>query len=452
MAHADADVAAYVRSFLDDCPWVRRRVEKIEFVDDATISRHTTLDLSGVDLTAVTQACPFHADRPIVPIAVLRKNLLVHFDLRDNMSQTLAVLPREVDTFFAWSLLMEQAGQSLGDQVDEEIANFLWSLAFSFPDPDDDPFQSTVRAWVPPQAWSHERRRIWRRLLEDPTFSRFLRDFTFNYLLLTQVTGGQATHIIKYSYHQHFPFKPDKWPARLGWVPPEIQIDAPAVGWGRSYHLEINLPRELRGIGPILYRLVQDQGRDGLLALPAEPYDTVSQSRSVEIHTTDVVRPADHVLAVPVRLSLAGYLRAIWISTLFAALVLLLGRLNLPSVVKALNTKSEAAVALLLVIPSLITAYLIRPEEHAIASSLLRHLRYLAALAGMLTYLAAGTLVLGVSGGKLADMWTVLCVVSCAIALSFSVAVIRTSADCRDADKVCGDTRQQQVLERRLKY
>lgn len=447
----DPKLADYVSSFLLDCPWIRRRVETIAFVDDTTISRHTTLDVSGFDVERGAATCPFHPTRPIVPIALLKKNLLVHFDLRDESSVALPVLPREIDTFFAWSLIMQIAAR-LVDPVDDHIAQHLWELVFKFPDPQDSPFSPEIKSWSVPVTWKKETSEQWQRLLLNQSFDRVLRDFTFNYLLLTQLPKGKAVHIVKYSYYQHLPFELDSWREHLGYVAPEIRIDAPAVGWGRSYHLEVDLPRELRAVDPLLYRVVQD--RLGLLQRSVEAYDLVSHARTVEIHTTGDVPVADHLLVIPVRLSLGGYLRAIWMSTLFAAIVLLIGRIFLSDVVNALRVKSEAeaAVALLLVVPSLITAYLIRPEEHAIASSLLRTLRFAAASCGLLTYLAAGMLVLGLSGGRLADAWTIMCVVACAIAVSFTVAVNKTRKACKGADESCGFTKQLHIVESGLRY
>src|SRR5688500_2897621 len=97
----DPGIASYVDSFLRDAPWLRRRVETVRFLDIDTVVRRTTLDVGVADVQQATAACPVFPDRPLVPLAMIKKDLLVDFDLRDRGGGALAVVPRDVDTFFA---------------------------------------------------------------------------------------------------------------------------------------------------------------------------------------------------------------------------------------------------------------------------------------------------------------------------------------------------------------
>jgi hypothetical protein len=63
-------LAEYVNQFLTDAPWLRRRVEKVAFVDVDTILRRTTLDIGMSEIRKYAQVCPIYKSRPIVPLSL----------------------------------------------------------------------------------------------------------------------------------------------------------------------------------------------------------------------------------------------------------------------------------------------------------------------------------------------------------------------------------------------
>ncbi len=46
----------------------------------------------------------------------------------------------------------------------------------------------------------------WRALIDHGDFARLLRDFTFNFLLITQLETDSALQLVKFSYKQHLPY------------------------------------------------------------------------------------------------------------------------------------------------------------------------------------------------------------------------------------------------------
>jgi hypothetical protein len=163
--------------------------------------------------------------------------------------------------------------------------------------------------------------------------------------------------------------------------------------------------------------------------LPAESYETRVDVESAQVYTTPSIVPADHVVAVTMRVPLVGYLRAVWLTSVALAAILLMGRWLIGRLEEAMAQRADAAVALLLVAPSLLAAYLIRPGEHAIASRLLRPIRYAIAVAGSLSYVGAASLVLGWRGTPERVVWTVIAAIAALIAIGITIVVDLTRRD-----------------------
>ncbi len=155
------DLGAYVHAFLLDAPWLRRRVETVSFLDVDTVLRRNTLDVGIAEVREATTRAPMYPQRPLVPLAVLRKDLLLDFDLRDRHGSALAVAPRDVDACFATSALCTEASKVLGVELFDhnrsapltDIVQHLNSITFRFPHPEDRPDSAALRSWETPSTW-----------------------------------------------------------------------------------------------------------------------------------------------------------------------------------------------------------------------------------------------------------------------------------------------------------
>jgi hypothetical protein len=107
--HPNQPLADFLDLFLAEAPWLRRRVETVAFLDFDTVVRRSTFDIGSGELLDATKHCPLYPERPLVPLTTMKKELLTDFSLRDRSGGALAVAPRDVDTFFAWSLLCLEA-------------------------------------------------------------------------------------------------------------------------------------------------------------------------------------------------------------------------------------------------------------------------------------------------------------------------------------------------------
>jgi hypothetical protein len=446
MDKSHPQIGKLVHSFLKDAPWLRRRVETVSFLDVDTIERRTTLDVDIAQLKMASAKCPMDRAYPLVPIAVLRKDLLVDFDLRDRFGGALAVVPRSVDSYFAWSALCVAADGVLGAPLHRRsiaVATRLRELAYDFPEENDTLYSEFLASWEKPNSWAAEDHETWRTLLENEGFSRLLRDLTFNFILLTQVATDSHLQIVKFSYQEYVPYTELFVTERLGLKATELSVVAPSVGWGCSYHLRVEAPTDIALTEVGLFRVQRAPVR---IPGPAESYEARLGAESVQVYTATGIERGEHVVAVSMRVQILGFLRAMWLTSVAMAGILIAGRVFISRLETATQQRSDAAIALLLVAPSLVAAYLVRPGEHVIASRLLRPIRYALAVAACLNYVGAAALVLGWRGGGLRLVWLLIAVGSGLVAAGISLVIYLTKRDLDSATDHEGNTEQRRIL------
>jgi hypothetical protein len=169
---------------------------------------------------------------PLVPLAVLKKSLLASFDLRDASGASLPVVPREIDSFFAWSFLCARAGKALNQSaisLPRIIRSHIKKIVSDFPDEDDEQFRTPVNTWDRKEVWPQTVTEIWDKLLASDDFTGFLTDFTFNYILLSQLAPQPAVQIVKFSHQQSPNLSRASFSELLSFSTPEFQIEAPSI-------------------------------------------------------------------------------------------------------------------------------------------------------------------------------------------------------------------------------
>jgi len=236
----------------------------------------------------------------------------------------------------------EVLGSPLSDRSTAVVTR-LRELAHDFPEPNDGPYDDFLDSWEKPNSWASEDHETWKVLLNNEGFSRLLRDFTFNFILLTQVATDSHLQIIKYSYQQYLPFTELWVRERLGLRATELAVIAPSVGWGCSYHLRFEAPTDIALTEVGLFR-VQRQPVRG--PGPAESYEARLGAETVQVYTPAGIEAGEHVVAVSMRVQILGYLRAMWLTSLAMATILIAGRGFLNRLETATQQRSDAAIAL----------------------------------------------------------------------------------------------------------
>ena len=98
--------------------WVHRRVERIELIDERRARRQISIDFT---LPALPSP-PWEEERTwLVPIALLRRQLLTDLDVRGQDSSALPVLTREQNSRIAYELLRFLAQETLAEAFGPDI-------------------------------------------------------------------------------------------------------------------------------------------------------------------------------------------------------------------------------------------------------------------------------------------------------------------------------------------
>lgn len=457
-------VGRYVLRFLESAPWIRRRIETISFLDVDTVIRRTTIDIgmsevadaaafpTGIPKILTGRRHPMYTGRPLVPLTMLDKNLLEEFDLRDASGVALPVVPREVDAFLAWSALCVAASDQVGIAIHDlrpKIVKHLHEIAFAFPTDRQTSMTVDPAAWSTTD-WRRRDKSAWQRLLDSSAFERLLRDFTFGFLLVTQLDSDKHLQLVKFSYRQTVPQK-IRLVEALGLAAIELPVEVPELGNCRGYHLRVESPPGMVLTDAALFRVFDETNfevPDDLESAPLRGYQKRIGPEGAQIYGTSSLRSGvPQRAAVALRVPILGFLRAAWLASILTLGVLLAGRLFMNDIERALSSRADAGVAIALIGPTLLAAYLVRPDEHAITSRLVRPLRYALAVSALLSYMGAGSLVIADGSDNLETFWNWLLVGSSIVAAYLSTVVAATQLDLRTASKLPVDTQPDSVAD-----
>lgn len=182
------------------------------------------------------------------------------------------------------------------------------------------------------------------------------------------------------------------WRRSLGLKAEQYVFALTEVGASMSYHVEIAVPDEL------------ELNEVGLIGTSYESFGQYELFSLPERHQEYFIRQVEHARAgimyipfpggrrvgaawVKLRARRPGFLLGALIASIIITMVLALATISAPYILK--NERPEATVAMLLLVPTLLAAYVARPHEHAITSRMLRFARFMLTLDGVLPFLAA---------------------------------------------------------------
>jgi hypothetical protein len=262
-------------------------------------------------------------------------------------------------------------------------------------------------------------------------FADLLATFTLRYMLTATFAPrpGQTT-IVKYRYVETIT-DPTKWAfgERLGLSPYRATLDAPYVGMAKRDHLHLVLPDGVVFNRAALW-LDEGQLEPGERTIEdVDEYERRVARNRAAIYTRNL-NPGPYYLYFSVRPDVRGFLRLSRLSVFVSFLLLLggglaqyIGQRLAPS---GDESTAEAAIALLLLVPSLISGYLARENEHELLSEILRWPRSLVAGTALTALVAGGALVLHTTGHALAWVWFG-CSGFCLLVATLLSRIIRTS-------------------------
>jgi hypothetical protein len=357
---------------------VRRRVERVTFIDEDSLVRSVSVDCF---LEREADAGVLY-----VPLAVIDKHPLVSFDVRDEHQRPLPVLSTGENGYLAWSALCVAAAFALERPTSRSVQVSLRDVVFARAGR----AAASVHATRTLALDTDERA----ALFDNPTFVALLETLASGFVLLVEVPQEEdGRRIIKFAHAQPLA-RERRVPilASLGISPLSIEVDLPSISTAASFHFECLLPEAVQ----VIDASVTTKWFDGNHT-QSSVSGGVSETDRAHVHVSSPPPNADAVVALSVLPSANGVLRPGALSAIGVVIVLAVGGLF----GKRIQSSSDAAAAILLLGPGLLSTLILRPGEHGLASLALRGLRWNIAAGAAAAFIGAGLVALDLHGGAL---------------------------------------------------
>jgi hypothetical protein len=374
--------------------WLHRRVELVTIEDHDVIRRSNSFDFTVphqvYDLLSVDGTQPV---RTAVPLTFVRKGELVHLKLTSEGSDAVPLLSTPQLSALSEAALIATAETALGGKIVPptiicDIRRLVRDAAKENP--------QTSR-YIGPAIEArdrlfseHEPEAEIRKLLRSHSvFASLAYAFSIQFLaaVMLPITAHER-RIVHLAYDERF-YDSDGLFRRLrilfalvaGNRARRILISAPHANESASYHLEAEAPEGLQ----------ISWGKAYFLRTDIPPEEKTGTYQRIHFHYERLTRGTRLSIALWLRPRSSTIVRG---ATLTAALTLLGVSYVLLQFGEITSIHgAQSAAAALLVVPLLLSLYLVRTDEHPMTTQLLWPLRIIATAPGVLSLMAAGVLV-----------------------------------------------------------
>jgi hypothetical protein len=373
--------------------WVNRRVEQIGFVDEDTIHR-----VVSIDLTLPGPQLPSRLKFPL-PVAWHRKSLLRNFSLRDEVGIALPIATRAEHAHLSGVFLTDTVNGVLrGRRGRSDLLATAYPLLRKLPYETDLGLSRILVSQI------NDCGRLWNTPPSTPgekLMYRWITLFQDYFLLLVPLKYriGQR-RIIKMSFDQPISSKatPGSSETPAGGFSgrpkgttvkePALGIELTQAGLAGSYHVEISAPEQLRILDPWIgtprSRLEQGPGfreEQAIHGFYAYMSGKAPPDTEVGFYADFELRPGGAQMTA---------LIAAW----FTLAVLLAG-----CVVRILGFRptGQGALSILLALPALYSVFLIERNEHRLVKPFLDKLRTNMLLCALISVVAAAAFIVSPS-------------------------------------------------------
>lgn len=417
---SDIDAGIVTLGLIQSWPkWVHRRVDYLTVDDVVTVQVKASFDFSLPSTAHPTSTWLDDTQLVFVPLSLFRKQRMTRFSLRDECDRSLSILTQPKVARIGAATLMAQAQQArlkapaemeVPKEMPASIRAALLLIAGE---------RRSVAVEALAQVTSHDYSdapdddsMAWRRLLaHSPRFEALAQKMAEAYLLITPMAHEDARRrrILKLSYEtprlqgtgRAGPFA-DTTPAGLfapgakprlrqlliasSLMPYPIYISTGVVGRSRCYHQEAEAPAGLQITRATIsiYDTVDDRqvGSSDLV---------YGKLQRAHLHVAGVPANSYGVTELLLRTRISNIARTAWLAS-GVTLVLLIAVAALAAFLPASVT---SVVALLLVPPAALSAYVARPSEPLVSNEVVFGLKMIAATSALCAFLAAGLAAVG---------------------------------------------------------
>lgn len=377
--------------------WVVRRVERVSFHDDRTIRRHVSMDLVVPPLAPAYQIGAAETVR-LVPLTVMRKKTLVNFGIQGGQGEALSLLSMRHNQALTEQIVLALADVTRGiDSDSPALAEFAHVVAAGTQ-------EELVGLFDKVEAG--EAGEDVRLLLADPAAGRLVRRFVNNFLLLPPIAAdGPVQRVVTFWYDEPLSltykesgyshekksyehgqralrlWEPRRLAAVVGWSPTIIRFPTPAAENTQSYHFEVVAPS-----GVMIASASMVAGRPNERVAPS--WDHVEGGFPVvNLHVVDVPNGSMSRTQVSLRLSRRGWLTASALASTFSSVLLWAAAL-----LHVRGEQGQTVAAALLAVTAAVIVFIVRPDEHEMASRLVITVRA-AATVSVFLLVAVGVLI-----------------------------------------------------------
>jgi hypothetical protein len=266
---ADYDIKAGIAAVdLITAPnsWIHRRVETVSMLTHEETRRQVSVDFT-LSLDAEEELTT--EDGVVIPISVLSKEARRNFDLRDESSAAVPVLGKEsngrLSHVTALAAILDLLPEDLSDDAFELLSADVGLIVNR---PPDGAIEALSVLAGGAESGNDIRRKIW----DSDLCRELLETLSTNYVLFAVLPpGGPRRRILKYSYSDgsetaghkgSLRERLDPWWLLLRAVSPDrhrFYVPCPAAHRAASFHVEIEIPPDLRIETAVLYDFGSDK-------------------------------------------------------------------------------------------------------------------------------------------------------------------------------------------------
>lgn len=379
--------------------WLHRRVELITFEDHDVIRRSNSFDftvprralelLDAGDGTATMNVA--------VPLTLVRKGEMIHLNLSSEGADAIPLLSAPQLSVLAEAALRATAEIVLQTQeVPAEIVCDIRRLV-----QDSATFDPATSWYVGPAVDARER--LFSEHEPTPEARVALRSHrifrSLSYMFSTQYivavllpTAPDSRRVAHFAYDERF-YDTDgfyrRWRIILSLLrgnrARRVLIFAASPSDSASYHFEAEAPEGLQ----------ISSGKTYFENVAKTPEEKAGSFQRIHFHYSKLPRSTGLAVVLRLRPRSSTIVRGATLTSILTLLAVLYVWLQFGAITSSKG--AQGAAAALLVVPILLSLYLVRTNEHPMTTHLLWPLRVVATAPGLLSFVAAGVLVGGLS-------------------------------------------------------
>jgi len=410
--------------------WTHRRVESVEILDDRSIHRRVSLDIAidrdrvlGPEFTEDDASLDF-STLEFTPLTLLRKEILQNFDLRDREDRPLPILTKKQTDEISGNTLIFVAESVLDADLPEDLEHKLRFVV----EQESDLARSELESWQ----WAADdpddrHRNVWRTLTSDDAFLDFANSLVDSFVLLAVTDPFPASRqVLKLGYEERFADEDSFDSLRalvipFGWSRKDLSVHVSPISLATSYHLEVAAPTDLEiDAAQLRFEPVNPDG------------DQVPENVTVggclqraHLYAGQVGTEFQAKAVIYLRRQRDAFLRSAFLTALLVCVLLAIGLSRLDDLLGTANSgQGQTGAALLLITPTLLAAYIVRPGEHRLATKILGGVRMLVVGAALCAIVAVGVLAAGYSSCTSRVIWSIDLGLACAITLGLLASLV----------------------------